>query len=116
MIRKVFYVWFSFTGRINRAEYVLYYIIPVIILFAILWIVALSFGTPGPGEEPGSVRYELSLEDNIVATLVFFILFFVLFVGVTWGYVATGVKRLHDLGRSGWTVLAILVPFLGLVV
>jgi uncharacterized membrane protein YhaH (DUF805 family) len=116
MIRKVFYVWLSLKGRINRKTYLLFYIIPVILLFIISWTIAVSFGTPGPGEEPESVRYTLSMEDNFVATLVFFLLFFTFFVGLTWGYLATGVKRLHDLGFSGWTLLVSLIPILGFVV
>ncbi len=116
MIRKVFYVWFSLTGRINRAKYLYYYSIPMISLVAVMLIIVVSFGTFGPGEEPASVRYILSMEDNFVATLVLSLLFFIFLVGATWGYLATGVKRLHDMGFSGWTLLVSFVPILGFVV
>jgi len=132
MIRKVFYVWFSLTGRINRAKYLYYYSIPMISLVAVMLIIVVSFGTFGPGEEPASVRYILSMEDNgeervsvryilsmednFVATLVLSLLFFIFLVGATWGYLATGVKRLHDMGFNGWTLLVFLVPILGFVV
>lgn len=99
MVGKLFYVWFSLSGRINRATYLLYYVIPIIILFAIVWIVALSFGTPGPGEEPDTIRYEITPENNIIAFLVFIISFFIVFIGMTWGLLASGVKRLHDMGE-----------------
>ena len=36
-----------------------YYIIPVIVLFSVIMIIGFSFGTPGPGEEAGTVRFTL---------------------------------------------------------
>ena len=80
MFRKAFYVWLSFSGSINRATYLLYYIVPMIILAVIAWLIPFLFGTPAPptyGETPGVVRYEISAEDNIVAVGIFYILFFI---------------------------------------
>ena len=110
MIRKAFYVWFSISGSINRATFLLYYVIPIIILFVILWIISFSFGTPGPGEEPGIVDYEITPENNIIAFLVSTILFFILLVGMTWGLFASGIKRLHNMEKSGWWMLVMLTP------
>ena len=116
MIRKVFYVWFSLTGRINRAKYLYYYIIPLILLFPVIFIFGFSFGIPVLDGEPDTVRYELTMEDSFWATLVFFLLLSIFLVGLSWGYLATGVKRLHDMGFSGWTLLVSFVPILGFVV
>ncbi|MFI3272210.1 MAG: DUF805 domain-containing protein [Pseudomonadota bacterium] len=49
-----------------------------------------------------------------------FVLFFVaqrLFsLFVTLPYTGVAIRRLHDIGKSGWWLLAILIPFIGLFI
>lgn len=79
---------FSFKGRIRRQEY----IITVLILFIIRIIINLN-------DHAGNIN------DN---SIFFWMLFYVFF---SWFGIAQGVKRCHDIGKSG---LWILVPFYSL--
>ena len=110
MFRKLLYVWFSFRGNIDRAIYLLYYVIPMVILFSIAGLIPYLFGRPTLGEEFGVMGYRITAEDNLVAAYSFYVIFFILLIGVTCGQFASGVKRLHDMAASGWWILFMLFP------
>ena len=91
-VSSVFRNYATFSGRASRAEYwwwVLFYIL-VSILLAAIDVVAFGSHAEGP------------------------------FSGV-WGLVtllpalAVSVRRLHDIGRTGWWMLIALVPLIGTI-
>ena len=54
-----------------------------------------------------------STNENILSTIA--VLDLIYTFAATWVLLATYVKRLHDLDKSGWIVLIILIPFVGLL-
>ena len=88
---------FSFDGRIRRIEYFLSGIVGGIV-FSIAWV--LGIGTfilgAGMGSAGGSVFGLLIGLAALVASM--------------WFSLAQGVKRLHDLDKSGWLILLMFVP------
>ena len=79
---------FSFDGRIRRIEYFLSGIVGGIV-FSIAWVL-------GIGSAGGSVFGLLIGLAALVASM--------------WFSLAQGVKRLHDLDKSGWLILLMFVP------
>lgn len=86
----------GFSGRAQRAEFWWFTLINVIIS-VILSLIDEGVGTAGPDGGGGllSVLYALA----------------VLLPGL-----AVGVRRLHDIGRTGWWVLIGLIPIIGQLV
>ena len=82
---KAFYRnWNNFDGRATRAEY--WY--PVLYMVIVACVLAL-FGKFGV-----ILSYAFSLV-NLVP------------------FIAVGIRRMHDIGKSGWWILINLVPFIG---
>jgi len=85
--------YLDFNGRAARAEYwyfVLFYFLAIIVASVLDGIVGLG-RTIGP-------FYGLAVLALIVPSL------------------AVGVRRLHDLGKSGWLILIGLIPLVGFIV
>ncbi len=80
---------FRFDGRIGRLQYFGYGIIWALVIFL---VTVLAGGSRG------------ALGLYIVLMLVFFV-----------GTVSYGVRRLHDLGRTGWWYLLAFVPYANVV-
>lgn len=78
----------EFNGRSRRAEYWYF------MLFHIIIIIALSIISSTTGD------------DKSILGDIYFLGVFLPFWGVT-------IRRLHDIGRSGWEVLINLVPIIG---
>lgn len=93
---------FSFTGRIRRIEYFLSGIIGSIV-FWIAWLLGIAtlFLSAGSGSAGGS------------AIGVF--IGFVALIGVIWFSLAQGVKRLHDVNKSGWLILLAFIPIINFI-
>lgn len=86
----------EFAGRAPRREYwmfVLVYLLVLIVLSVLDHIAGLTFGRERTG----------------VLTSIFVL-------GTLLPALAVGVRRLHDIGRSGWWLLINLVPLIGPVV
>lgn len=92
----------DFEGRASRGEYwhfmLIYQLIVAIILFT---CAAISCVTP----VSGTTGVSLGL-----------VILFVLSIGFIIPGVAVAVRRLHDVGWSGWPILLALVPFVGIPV
>lgn len=83
-----------FSGRASRKEYWMFFLFNLIISFAIGFVLGFIGGVLGIGtalSEPASVIYALAV---LVPSI------------------AVGVRRMHDIGRSGWWIL---FPFVNLV-
>lgn len=90
---------FSISQRLNRLRFACYSLTAVLILglvTALLLILSVSM-LPAP-----------------IATLVSTVLLIV--IGVLWllYYISLAIRRLHDMGRSGWLVVLMLSPFLSI--
>lgn len=83
-MNKLLGVYFSFKGRLSRKEFWLYYVIPFVL-----------------------VGYLLSQIGNE-----YFVIDALLVLSI-WPSLAVQVKRWHDINKSGWWVLILLVPIIG---
>jgi len=81
----------NFSGRSQRAEY-WYYFLFYVILFLIFLFIDLALGW---ADEQAGIG----------------ILSGILVLGLLVPTLAVGVRRLHDIGRSGWWMLLSFVPF-----
>lgn len=83
-----------FSGRARRKEYWMFFLFNVIISFAIGFVFGFIGGAIGIGTS-------LSTLINAIYSLVIFV-----------PGIAVAVRRMHDIGRSGWWIL---FPFVNLV-
>ena len=92
----------DFEGRASRGEYWHFMLIYQLIVAIILFIcAAISYVTP----VSGTTGVSLGL-----------VILFVLSIGFIIPGVAVAIRRLHDVGWSGWPILLALVPFVGIPV
>ncbi|WP_420421874.1 DUF805 domain-containing protein [Simkania sp.] len=89
-IKWFFKNWANFKGRASRAEYWRYTL--VILIF--------SFGMNS---------IDLTQAARMICSLVYFLVF--MMPGI-----AVAVRRLHDIGKSGWNILLALIPLIGPIV
>lgn len=101
--------YFQFSGRSRRKEYWMF-----ALLFWILFVIAgiidtmMGFGTVASGTAADPYFYDWKVENGpvmIALSLAFFI-----------PHWAVTVRRLHDTDRTGWWVLILLLPLIGLIV
>jgi len=96
----------DFGGRSRRREYWLWLLFVVAALLALMYLDA-ALGLGGSAESyagDGAVGFRLS---GGLLTLLFALAMFV-------PGLAVSVRRLHDVDRSGWTLLLALIPFVNL--
>jgi uncharacterized membrane protein YhaH (DUF805 family) len=86
-----------FSGRSRRREYWVYILIN--------WVISLMLGFVD-----GIFGLKLGGDDAQIGVLggLFSLIFFV-------PNLAVGIRRLHDIGRSGWWTLIILIPLVGFI-
>jgi uncharacterized membrane protein YhaH (DUF805 family) len=99
------YVWFSFSGRINRKTYWLTGIIGTL-LVQIIYEFLIGMVLLG-------VTYVAPMGETIISILALATLF-PLLVFMIWASIAISLKRLHDRNRSGWFFLIFLIPIIGM--
>jgi uncharacterized membrane protein YhaH (DUF805 family) len=87
-------IWLSFTGRIPRKVYWLYFFVPMIVVFGMIGGVTAAMGG---GREGGGYSIVMAM----------------LQILVIWPSIAVSVKRWHDRDKSGWWVLIGLIPIIG---
>lgn len=85
-----------FSGRVNRAQY-WYFVLFYIVISIILALVDLFLGTAGDIADTGFFGGIFALA-SLIPTI------------------AIATRRLHDIGRSGWWQLIILIPIIGFIV
>lgn len=84
-----------FTGRARRKEYWIFGLIDVLIIFALKY--------------PHFLTSQIDPETRLGQLQMLYV--FATFVP----FVAVSVRRLHDTNRSGWWVLLVLIPVIGMI-
>jgi uncharacterized membrane protein YhaH (DUF805 family) len=108
-LREAWRKSFTYEGRASRKEYwmtVLWYVISVVVSAGLIILLRFPLGLPDFIEE-------------IVFGWLFYLFLLALVVYVTGSFLvflALAVRRIHDIGLSGWLVLIGLVPFFGTLV
>ena len=89
----------NFNGRATPQEYWMFYLFNIIFITALFisWIILSNLGVP--------IIQELAL-----------LIIFIYYLGIIIPSLAATVRRLHDVGKSGWMVLISLIPFVGAIV
>jgi len=95
---------FSFNGRINRLLWWIIILVPNIVLIIVNTILETIY----PPET------ESVMPEHIA--LIILPVFIVLYLLYMWVGLAVTVKRYHDMEKSGWNVLIILIPAVGALV
>jgi len=91
---KVLKQYADFTGRARRQEYWMF------VLFNIIFSAA-------AGMVDGMLGSNITERLGIVGTLYY--------LAILVPSIAVAVRRLHDVGKSGWMVLIILIPLVGFI-
>ena len=94
---------FGFSGRAARLQFWLV-LLGATFIFGLFWALVNLRAPPEPGAVPPPRPPGAELLEAMP---------WVIGIGLIWPLVAIGVKRLHDRGRSGWWILAALVPVVG---
>ncbi|MDN5934039.1 MAG: DUF805 domain-containing protein [Pseudonocardia sp.] len=95
-MRTVLSKYATFSGRARRSEYWWWYLFFVLVLTGTTAMDAAIGSEPLPGSTSGWV--------TTLAALALML-----------PHLAVGARRLHDIGRSGWWLLLVLVPVVGVV-
>lgn len=105
-LTSVFNKYATFTGRARRSEYwwftICYYAIQLIFNFA-------SFGMMA-----GVLSGEMSYNDPSYS--LFMMASVVIGLGLFLPSLAVTVRRLHDIGKSGWNILWAAIPLIGIII
>jgi uncharacterized membrane protein YhaH (DUF805 family) len=105
-LTSVFNKYATFTGRARRSEYwwftICYYAIQLIFNFASLGMMA------------GALSGEMSYNDPSYS--LFMMASVVIGLGLFLPSLAVTVRRLHDIGKSGWNILWAAVPLIGIII
>ena len=95
--------YFDGTGRARRSEYwsfVLFEIIVFIVVMAVALIV-IGLTDSGPGTDPSPGAYAVTAFAALA------------FLAVLIPRITVTIRRLHDVGLSGWLILLLLIPSIG---
>lgn len=100
---------FRFNGYAYRSEYCWVYLAYMLYLFGGAVLIGIFFGKEFQESSPYSYQSE---EPSALAVAVLLIWVLAIFVFVI-PYISLSVRRLHDMGCSGWFYLFILIPGIG---
>lgn len=98
--KVVFENYANFNGRARRAEYWNYALLNFIIVMMPLYIVGLI----------------MVAADNSAIGMLLIGLYALVAIGTFIPSLAVSVRRLHDIGKSGWNYLIVLIPLVGPIV
>ncbi len=99
-IRTCFSKYATFLGRARRAEYWWFVLFNILVNIALNIVDGVIFGFGGGPMHEGGPQFLSGLYS----------------LAVLLPSLAVGVRRLHDLGRSGWWLLIWLIPLLGWII
>jgi len=99
------FVWLQLKGRISRRTWLIFAVVIALLDYGAELILRRAFHWPLPAAGLGSPLLPAYLGDEIsLLTALIFL----------WPSLAIDIKRWHDLGMSGWTVLVVYVPAVAL--
>ena len=105
-LTSVFNKYATFTGRARRSEYWwfsgCYFIIQVIFNLASLGFLAQTLSGEIPYNDPSYSLFQMA---SVVVGL-----------GLFLPALAVTVRRLHDIGKSGWNILWSAIPLIGIII
>jgi uncharacterized membrane protein YhaH (DUF805 family) len=98
---RILFIWLHLKGRIDRRTWLIFAILIALFDYLTELILRRAFHWPLPAVGPGSPLLPAYLGDEItfLTGLIFL-----------WPSLAIDIKRWHDLGMSGWTVLVAYLP------
>lgn len=101
---------FSFRGRSSRKEYWIFMMVNSIIFTSVglLWLIFISDSFFGIDNEYIVLAFVIITIVISILSLVYAIILIIPILAVT-------VRRLHDVGISGWMILIFLIPFIGAI-
>ncbi|MCO5237668.1 MAG: DUF805 domain-containing protein [Chitinophagaceae bacterium] len=94
--KAVFENYANFKGRARRAEYWYFTLTNFVLIVPFYFLLT-----------AGALYQSEAL--TITGGIIYFVVILVTFIPS----LATGVRRLHDTGKSGWSLLVSLIPFVG---
>ena len=100
-------------GRSRRREYWLFTLALIVVWFSILAGIHIIY--PLPDASPGRRLIEAlpPMSESANRFLLYLSTPFLVFLG--WVHLALTVRRLHDLGKTGWWYLVLLLPYIGTI-
>lgn len=96
----------TFTGRARRSEYWWF--------FLCYSVIQLVFNFASLGMMSGVMSGEISYDDP--SYMLFMIASVVIGLGLFLPSLAVTVRRLHDIGKSGWNILWGVIPIVGVII
>ena len=98
---RFLFIWLHLKGRIDRRTWLLFAVLIALLEYVTELILRRAFHWPFPAASPGSPLLPAYLGDEIshLTALIFL-----------WPLLAIDIKRWHDLGMSGWTLLLVYGP------
>ncbi len=98
--KVVFENYANFSGRARRSEY-WYFVLCNFLISMVFYIPLIATGALFDNEEPGTIFF------------LFYGLLMLYSLAILIPSLAVAVRRLHDIGKSGWYYLIGLIPFVG---
>lgn len=105
----------NFKGRASRREFWLFFFAQYLYLYAVLIVFYIALIFCMMFSVVTSQVHELGGVFSFVAVIFVFVLFFIFILPVLIPSLAVTVRRLHDIGYSGWWLLLSFIPFGGLI-
>ncbi|WP_010198504.1 DUF805 domain-containing protein [Bacillus sp. m3-13] len=87
--------YFNFSGRAGRKEYWIFTLVHSVIFWVIPMFIAYFF------------------QDSEIIVGIFGLFYLIFILGTIIPVISINVRRLHDIGKSGWWYLIILIPIVG---
>lgn len=93
---------FSFSGTSTRAQFWIFNIVNAVLIYLVYYLMLAD--AIANGGETTALTGSLSL---------FFLVFTIPYVIASW---SIAVRRLHDIGKSGWSLLLGVIPIIGSII
>lgn len=100
-VKRGFRKTFQFRGRASRAEYGYFFIFASVSIFGVFLVV----GAYANGMRADDLRLQYATAVLGLTLLIFAV-----------PMISLGVRRLHDLGKTGWMILFTLIPYIGALI
>lgn len=107
-VQSVFSNYANFRGRARRSEYWWWFLAYIIIIFVLGFVERAVLGSGSAEMASGDGAVSASFNAGILSGL------FMLAAVIP--SIAVGVRRLHDVDRSGWWLLISFIPLIGALV